>query len=46
MYSIVKAVVQRFSVKKMFLKVAQDLQENTCAEGKFSKVAGQSPASL
>ena len=46
LYGIAEAVVQRYSVKKIFLKISQNLQENTCAEVIFSKIAGQKPASL
>ena len=40
LYGIAEAVVERCSVKKMFLNISQNLQENTCAEVNFSKVAG------
>ena len=32
-----EAVVQRFSIKKVFLEISQDLQEYTCAWVSFSK---------
>ena len=35
-----EAFVQRFSVKKVFLKISQNSQENTCARVFFNKVAG------
>ena len=44
LYDIAEAVVQRCSAKKMFSKISQNLQENTCAKVIFSKVAGQRPA--
>ena len=46
LYGIDDAVVQRCSVTKMFLKISQNLHENTCAKGIFSKRAGQRPAYL
>ena len=47
LHGITEAVVQRFSAKKMFLNISQNLQENTCAKVIFSKVAGQrSPDSI
>ena len=33
----VEAVVRRCSVKKVFLKISQNSQENTCARGSFFK---------
>ena len=30
-----EAVIQRYSVKKLFLKVSQNSQENTCARVSF-----------
>ena len=41
-----EASVQRSSVKKMFLEILQNLQENTSARVYFSKVAGLRPATL
>ena len=41
-----EAVVQRCSVKKVFLEISQNLQENTCARAFFNKVAGLRPATL
>ena len=42
-----KAVVQRCSVKKAFLEIPQNSQENTCAESFFlNKVADLRPATL
>ena len=35
-----EAVCRWFSVKKVFLKIPQNLQENTCARVFFDKVAG------
>ena len=35
MYDESEAVVQRFSVKKVFLKISQNSQENTFAESIF-----------
>ena len=47
MTSLMKeAVVRRCSVKKVFLQVSQNSQENTCARVSFNKVAGLSPATL
>ena len=46
LHGIAKAVVQRCSLKKMFLKISQNVLENTCDEVIFSKVAGQEPASF
>ena len=43
-----KAVAQRHSVKKVFLEISQNLQENTCAKA-FSLInlqAGLRPATL
>ena len=34
-----EAVVQRYSVKKMFLEISRNSQENTCARDSFTKVA-------
>ena len=34
--NISEAVVQRCSVKKVFLEISQNLQENTCARVSFS----------
>ena len=31
-----EAIVRRYSVKKVFLKILQNLQENTCAKVTFS----------
>ena len=33
--SDIEAVVQRFSVKKVFLEISQNSQENTCARTSF-----------
>ena len=33
-------VIPRLSVKKVFLKISQNSQENTCARASFNKVAG------
>ena len=33
--SDIEAVVQRFSVKKVFLEISQNSQENTCARVSF-----------
>ena len=33
---LLEAVVRRCSVKKMFLEISQNLQENTCARLSFS----------
>ena len=42
-----EAVVQRCSVKKVFLEISQNSQENTCARVSFfNKVAGLRPATL
>ena len=42
-----EAVVQRYSVKKVFLEISQNSQENTCARVSFlNKVAGLRPATL
>ena len=35
-----EAVIQRCSVKKVFLEISQNTQENTCARVFFNKVAG------
>ena len=43
LHDIAEAVVQRRSAKKMFLKISQNLQENTCAKAIFGKVACQRP---
>ena len=32
LYGIAEAVIERRSMKKMFLKISQNLQENNCAE--------------
>ena len=37
---MLEAVVQRCSVKKLFLEISQNLQENTCVRVFFNKVAG------
>ena len=39
-----EAVLQRFSLKKVFLKISQNSQENTSARGFFNKVADLKPA--
>ena len=45
--SIPEAVVQRCSVKKEFLEISQNSQENNCARVSFfNKVAGLRPATL
>ena len=45
--SYTEAVVQRCSVKKVFLEISQNLQENARARiSFFSKVAGLRPATL
>ena len=41
-----EAVVRRCSVKKVFLKISQNSQENTCARVFFNKGAGLRPATL
>ena len=42
-----KAVVLRFSVKKMFLEISQNSQENTCVRTLFlNKVVGLRPPTL
>ena len=41
-----KALVQRCSVKKIFLKLLQNSMENTCARVFFNKVTGLRPATL
>ena len=42
-----EAVTQKCSVKKVFLKISQNSQENTCARVLFfNKVAGIRPATL
>ena len=47
MYWRSEAVVQRSSVKKVFLEISQNSQENTCTRVSFfNKVAGLRPASL
>ena len=43
---LIGAVARTCSVKKMFLKIAQNSQENTCARVSFLKVAGLRPATL
>ena len=35
-----EAVVQRCSVKKVFLEISQNSQENACARVSLNKVAG------
>ena len=46
-YFITEAVVQRCSVKKLFLEISQNSQENNlCQSLLFNKVAGLSPATL
>ena len=39
-----EAVVWRCSVKKLFLKISQNSQENTCARVSFNEVASLRPA--
>ena len=42
-----EAVVRRCCIKKVFLKISQISQENTCARASFSKkIAGLRPANL
>ena len=41
-----EAVVQRCSVKRVFLEISQNPQENTCASLIFDKVAGLRSATL
>ena len=42
-----EAVVQKCSVKKVFLEISEHSQENTCARVSFfNKVAGLKPATL
>ena len=41
-----EAVVGRCAVKKVFLEISQNLQENTCARLFFNKVAGLRPTIL
>ena len=42
-----EAVVQKCSVKKVFLEISEHTQENTCARVSFfNKVAGLKPATL
>ena len=41
-----KAVVQRCFVKKVFLKISINSQENPCARDFFNKVAGLKPTIL
>ena len=43
---IKEALVQKCSVKKVFLEISQNSQENTCAGVFFNKVAGLRPATL
>ena len=38
-HSFIEAVVQRCPVKKVFLEISQNSQENTCASLFFNKVA-------
>ena len=35
MYAVTEAAIQRCSVKKVFLKISQNSQENTCARVSF-----------
>ena len=42
----IEAVTQRCSLKKVFLKVSRNLQENTRVSLFFNKVAGPQPATL
>ena len=37
---VTEAIDQRCSVKKVFLEIVQNSQENTCARVSFNKVAG------
>ena len=39
----IEAVAQRCSVKKVFLEIWQNSQENTCVRVFFNKVAGPRP---
>ena len=39
-HSFIEAVVQMCPVKKVFLEISQNSQENTCASLFFNKVAG------
>ena len=41
LYGFAEAVVQRCSTKKMFSKLCQNLQENTCAKVIFSQVTAE-----
>ena len=41
-----EAVVQRYSVKKVFLEISQNSQENSCARVSFLIVVGLRAASL
>ena len=41
-----EAVAQRCFGKKVFLKISQNSQKNTCARVFFNKVTGLSPATL
>ena len=41
-----EAVVGRCSVKKVFLKVSQNSQENTVLESFFNEIVGRRPATL
>ena len=36
----IEAIIQRCSVKKMFLKISPNSKENTCVRVSFNKVAG------
>ena len=38
--SFTEVVVRNCSIKKMFLKISQNLQENTCARDSFLRVSG------
>ena len=42
----IEAIVQRCSVKKVFLKISENSQKNTCASLFFNKVADLRPATL
>ena len=41
-----EAVSRRCSVKKMFLEISQNSQENTCVRASFFQVAGLRPATF
>ena len=41
-----EAVIWRHSVKKGFLKISQNLQENTFTASLFNKIVGVRPATL